>query len=436
MALPLALANTKRLIPNFSDIMSQPLPIVHVDQLQPGVFVSLELGWLDHPFLVNSFLIKDADQLAALRELGLSHFSYDPQRSTNKPLPLLGEAATDIPAHITAANRRLMDEKRGRTGRMAEHRDRTLAFEKEYEEAIGSTKDVLTDMLRQPQRAVAQGIALAQRLTSAFLDDSGATVMMVASHKVDDLSHQHALNVMILTLLIAKGLGVGRDVMNAAGIGALLHDIGKTAISKTVLRKSPRNRSEETLYRLHCEYGVNIVNAHVNPGVRAVVRQHHEYFDGSGFPDGFKGAQINPLARIVTIADRYDTLCNPLRLADALAPSEALSTMFAHEAKLFDASMLAVFIRELGIYPPGSFVHLSNGSIALVIAAAVGNTLKPTVLVFEPDVPRREAVVINLIESPDVRIESALKPANLEPSVIDYLNPRMRIAYHVHKTAP
>ena len=91
MALPLALANTKRLIPNFSDIVSQPLPIVHVDQLQPGVFVSLELGWLDHPFLVNSFLIKDADQLAALRELGLSHFSYDPQRSTNKPLPLLGD---------------------------------------------------------------------------------------------------------------------------------------------------------------------------------------------------------------------------------------------------------------------------------------------------------------------------------------------------------
>ena len=122
MALPLTIANTVRLNPNFSDIVSQPLPIIHVDQLQPGVFVSLELGWLDHPFLVNSFLIKDADQLAALRELWLSHFSYDPQRSTNKQLPLLDEAATDIPAHITASNRRLMDEKRVRTGRLDEHR--------------------------------------------------------------------------------------------------------------------------------------------------------------------------------------------------------------------------------------------------------------------------------------------------------------------------
>jgi putative nucleotidyltransferase with HDIG domain len=258
--------------------------------------------------------------------------------------------------------------------------------------------------------------------------------MMVASNKLDDLSNQHALNVMILTMVICKGLGVSREIMNAAGMGALLHDIGKTSINKTVLRKSPRNRSEETLYRLHCEYGVNIVNEHVNPGVRAVVRQHHEYFDGSGFPDGSKGAQINPLARIVAIADRYDTLCNPLRLTDALPPAEALSTMFAREAKLFDASMLAVFIRELGIYPPGSMVRLSNGSIALVIAASSGNTLKPTVLIYEPGVPRREAVVINLSESAQVRIEGVLKPESLDHGIIDYLNPRMRIAYHAMKT--
>jgi putative nucleotidyltransferase with HDIG domain len=270
-------------------------------------------------------------------------------------------------------------------------------------------------------------------LTSTFLDGQGATVMMVSSNKVDDLSLQHALNVMILTMLIAKGLNLSREIMNAAGVGALLHDIGKTSISKTVLRKSPRNRSEETLYRLHGEYGVGIVGMHVNPGVRAIIRQHHEYVDGSGFPDGSKGAQINPLARLVAIADRYDTLCNPLRLADALPPAEAVSIMYAREAHLFDASMLAVFIRELGIYPPGSFVRLSNGSMALVIAATPGNTLKPSVLIYEPGVPRSEAVVVNLTESPDLKIDAVLKPAGLEHEVIDYLNPRMRLAYHPMK---
>jgi putative nucleotidyltransferase with HDIG domain len=414
--------------------MHQPLPIVHIDQLQPGIFVSLNLGWLDHPFLVSFFLIKEAEQLATLRELGLSHVSYDPQRSKSKPLVLQSAPAVCAPMHITPENQHLMDEKRARTGRMAQHHERLLLFEREYEEAIGATKSVHTEILRQPQRGVAQAAAMSEQLTAAFLDDQGATVMMVASNKVDDLSHQHALNVMILTLLICKGLGINREVMNAAGMGALLHDIGKTFISKTVLRKSPRNRSEETLYRLHCEYGVNIIGEHANSGVRAVVAQHHEYFDGSGFPHGSQGAQINPLARIVTIADRYDSLCNPLRLADALAPAEALSTMFAHEAKLFDAAMLAVFIRELGVYPPGSLVRLSNGSIAMVIAAASGNTLKPKVLIYEPGVPRSEAIILNLTESLQVRIDCVLKPAALEHGVIDYLNPRMRVAYHVQKT--
>jgi hypothetical protein len=104
--------------------------------------------------------------------------------------------------------------------------------------------------------------------------------------------------------------------------------------------------------------------------------------------------------------------------------------MYAREAHLFDASMLAVFIRELGIYPPGSFVRLSNGSIGLVIAATPGNALRPSVLIYEPGVPRSDAVVINLTESSDVKIDAVLKPASLEHEVIDYLNPRMRIAYH------
>lgn len=417
-----------------------PLPQVHIDQLQSGIFVSLDMGWLDHPFPVNSFLIKSADQIDTLRELGLQMVSFDRQRSHVAPLPLSlplkAEPAVATPVNITLKNVRLMDEKRTRTGRTTAHRERVQAFEKRYEESIASTKNVLAEILRDPQCAAVQASTISEQLTSSFLDDPGATVMMVSSQKLDDLSTQHALNVMILTMLICKGLGVSREIMSAAGVGALLHDIGKTSISKTVWRKSQRNRSEETLYRLHGEYGLQIVGEHVNPGVRAVIRQHHECVDGSGFPEGSKGAQINPLARIVAIADRYDTLCNPLRIADAVHPAEAVSTMFAREAKRFDANMLAVLIRELGIYPPGSFVSLSNGSLGLVIAATSGNTLKPTVMVYEPGVPRNEAVVVNLTETTDVKIDGVLKPETLDRSVIDYLNPRMRLSYYVQSSEP
>lgn len=172
----------------------------------------------------------------------------------------------------------------------------------------------------------------------------------------------------------------------------------------------------------------------MNSGVRAIIGQHHEAADGSGFPEGRAGSQINPLARMVSIADRYDTLCNPARLADAVTPAEALSTMYSRESRRFDAAMLAVFIRELGVYPPGSFVQLSNGSIAMVIAATAGNSLKPTVLVYEPGVPRREALVINLTDALEVKIDHVLKPAALTQNVLEYLNPRMRLSYYAQKS--
>lgn len=371
--------------------------------------------------------------MATLRELGLRMVSYDPRRSETQPLALEKEPGTPTVPQISAEDQRLMEEKRLRTSSMAAQRERIQVCAKQYEETMVTAKDVLNNLLRDPQQAVAHASTLSGQLTATFLDDQGVTIMMTASRKMDEVTHQHALNVMILTMIIGKGLGVKRDIMDAAGVGALLHDVGKANINSTILRNPQRNHSEEAVYRLHTEYGVTIVGDHVLPGVRAVIRQHHECSDGSGFPGGHKGPQINPLARMVAIANRYDNLCNPLRLSDALTPAEALSRMFAREAGRFDSAMLAIFIRELGVYPPGSFVRLSNGSIAMVIASTAGSSLKPTVLVYEPGVPRDEALVINLTESPEVKIDHVLRPAALDQNVVTYLNPRMRLSYFVQK---
>ncbi|NMG74610.1 HD-GYP domain-containing protein [Aromatoleum diolicum] len=414
--------------------MSDSLPVVNVDQLQVGMFVSLELSWLDHPFLVNSFRITSEKQLQTLRELGLRKVAYDPARSEAAPLAAEHETATRETPRIEADELQLIEAKRRRAAGMLEQRERIQSCEKAYGESVDSAKNVIADILRDPARATAQAGAMVGALASTFLDDDGATVMLVASRKRDDATHQHALNVMILTMILAKGLGLKREIFEAAGMGALLHDIGTSRISPIILRSKQRSRHEETLYRLHGEYGMQMVGEHVIPSVRGVIRDHHECVDGSGFPAGRKGAQINALARMVAIANRYDNLCNPHSLADALTPAEALSQMFAREAAHFDPFMLAAFIRELGVYPPGSFVRLSTGSIGIVIAVTPGNTLKPTVLVYEPGVPRREALVLSVAETEDVRIECVLKPSTLPQAVVEYLNPRMNLTYFAHKT--
>jgi HD-GYP domain-containing protein (c-di-GMP phosphodiesterase class II) len=414
--------------------MSESLPLVHIDQLQVGVFVSLDLAWIDHPFLVNSFLIKSEKQLRTLREMGLRTVAYDPGRSEARPLVLEHEPTVPEPPHIEPGDQQVMDEKRQRSGVMLAHRERIEQCEKAYTECVGSTKSVIADILRDPAQATAHAGAMVGSMASTFLDGDGATVTLVASRKLDEASHQHALNVMILTMMLGKGMGLKREIFEAAGIGALLHDIGKTRISPSILRNAQRSRHEETVYRMHGEYGMQMLGEHVSAPVRAVIREHHEFVDGSGFPSGLQGHQINPIARMVAITNRYDALCNTHALADALTPAEALSRMFARESARFDSSMLAAFVKELGVYPPGSFVRLSTGSIAIVIGVTPGNTLKPTVLVYEPGVPRREALILSLADAADVAIECVLRPVSLSQSIVEYLNPRMKLAYFAHKT--
>lgn len=115
-----------------------------------------------------------------------------------------------------------MAEKQTRTDRMAAHRERIASCEKLYEASIASTHEVLTEILRNPKHAAAQARVISQQLTATFMDDQGATIMVVSSRKVDEISHQHALKVMILTMIIGKGLGLPRELMDVAGVGATL----------------------------------------------------------------------------------------------------------------------------------------------------------------------------------------------------------------------
>lgn len=413
--------------------MPDLLPKVGVEQLQVGMFVSLDIPWLDHPFLVNSFRISSAKQLAALREMGLRKIAYDPARSAAEPLPSGGETPSAPSFAPEPGERMQIEAKRSGAVRMHEQRERIRSCEQAYANCVDSTRDLLAELLQYPADATAQAGAMVGELTSTFLEDAGATVMLIASRKRDDATHQHSLNVMILTMILAKGLGLKREVFEAAGMGALLHDIGARRINPIVLRTKERSRAEESLYRMHGQYGLQIVGKHVASPVRAIIREHHECMDGSGFPAGRKGADINPLARMVAIANRYDNLCNPHSLAEALTPAEALSHMYAREAAHFDPYILSVFIKELGIYPPGSFVRLSTGSIAIVVAVTPGHTLKPTVLVYEPGVPRRDALVLSLADAGEVGIDAVLKPRALPREVVEYLNPRMNLAYFAQR---
>ena len=138
---------------------------------------------------------------------------------------------------------------------------------------------------------------------------------------------------------------------------------------------------------------------------------------------------------MVVIANYYDELCNPLLLADALTPHEALSLMFAKLRGKFDPKLLSAFIRCLGVYPPGTIVQLSNGFIGMVSTVNTTRPMKPIVVVYDAEVPKEEAILLDMDSQADLNISKAIRPAQVPREVYNYLSPRKRVSYYFDAAA-
>ena len=348
------------------------MPSIAVDRLQPGVFISLEsIGWLEHPFLLNRFRISDEKQIRALRRLGLTSVTWDPQRSTALPL-----AEAHPPAEeedfTSGALDALLDDKRDRIGRVLEKRENIARCARLFEQETGTIRQIFGEIGSRPNEANARSQAIVSRLVGGLVKAESVAVHLVNLKKPESGQPNHAMNVMVLSLLIGKSLGLSEEEMKHLSLGAMLHDVGLGEIPARIQRNPQRTPAEEKFYRAHTGYGLKVVAPmrDLPVAVKNVIACHHECWDGTGYPNGLAGAKIPKLARIVAIANRYDNLCNPLPGQNALTPAEAVAHLYKNENGAFEPEILGAFVKALGVYPPGTFVVLDDGSFGLVIETA------------------------------------------------------------------
>ena len=203
------------------------------------------------------------------------------------------------------------------------------------------------------------------------------------------------------------------------------------------MKMEPLTQSERNFYELHCQYGFEIGRDLKLPqATLGVIREHHEFYDGLGYPQKIKGESISLLARIVAVANYYDELCNPTNIANALTPHEALATMFAKLRAKFDPKLLQVFVRCLGVYPPGTIVQLSNGVIGMVATINTAKPMKPMIVIYDAAVPKEEAILVDMETEVDVNIAKAIRPAQLPREIYNYLSPRKQVSYYFDACSP
>jgi putative nucleotidyltransferase with HDIG domain len=405
---------------------------VAIEDLQPGMFIHLDMSWMKHPFPLSSFKLESAEQIAQLKQLGVRRLRWSPEKS-DLPLPAAATAgpgpaqqphADAAPAVVTALPAALS------ASPLQAQRAVVRRCDAQFNEAAGGLRELLQNLRTEPLAAAAQARALADALLNKMLAEGENCILVLASG-AGEKPAAHPVNVAVISLLMAKQFGLSESELRDIGVGALLHDVGKLELPHRVHHGDERMAPGElAAYRDHVRLGVQLgQRMGLSTGALDIVAQHHEHADGSGFPQRLSGERLSIGGRIVAMVNRFDNLCNPAQIQRTLTPHEALSRLFTAHRGCFDHTMLNAFIRMMGVYPAGSIVQLTDDRYAIVMQVNAQRPLKPRVLVHDPAVPREQALYLNLAEAPDLGIRRSLPPLQLPREALDYLRPVRRLAY-------
>ena len=164
----------------------------------------------------------------------------------------------------------------------------------------------------------------------------------------DPHAESHASHVAELTFALGKAVDLKTDELQLLKYAASIHDIGKMAINEFVINKPGKfTEAEYIMVQQHAPIGASLVGAlDVDPSIHLIILNHHENFDGTGYPNGEKGEEIPLGARIIRIADTYDALTSNRGYRSAYSRKKSLEIM-EHEAQFFDPTLLDLFFRKV-----------------------------------------------------------------------------------------
>jgi HD-GYP domain-containing protein (c-di-GMP phosphodiesterase class II) len=185
----------------------------------------------------------------------------------------------------------------------------------------------------------------------------------------------HPVKVAGLSILMGRRAGYNKSDLNTLGIAALLQNIGYIGVPQGILTGLDLEAQEASPeFRKHVEIGYQILKRQreLDPKVPEIVAQHHERWNGSGYPRNLKGHQISPFARIIAIASSYHSLVSNHRNQKAYTPPEAAEYISAYSGELFDPDMVQIFMRNVPFYPKGVSVRLNTGEVGVVTDSNIG----------------------------------------------------------------
>ncbi|HEY8554895.1 MAG TPA: HD-GYP domain-containing protein [Burkholderiales bacterium] len=412
---------------------------IDVEYLQLGMYVAeLDRPWLGTPFLFQGFEIRTPEEIEELRRY--CRYVYIEVPETDKEPAPRRSALRQPPVHPTEDERRLerdflkiINQPRPRpvyADQVTLEQEIPVAREN-YVAARQLLEQTMDDVRtgRTPDAAGAKRVVT--QLADSVIRNPDALTCFTQLKNKDQYTAQHSLRVCILALTFGRHLGFDRPALEALGIGALLHDIGKLKVPTELLNKpGPLTEQEYAVIRTHVPRGVEILERLplIPRQAIEVARCHHERYSGGGYAAGLRGDDIGLFGMIGGIVDCYDAVTSDRAYRAGLSAHAALKQLYDLRGRDFHPGLVEQFIQCMGIYPIGSVVELNTGEVGVVIAMNRVRRLKPRVtLVLNPRcVPYAPPITVDLMhrQGPDGRpcdIERVLEPGAYGIDPVAYL---------------
>lgn len=350
---------------------------IEVKDLKKGMYISdLKCGWLNHPFTLNRFKIERDADIQKIIDAGVKSLEID----TSKGLDVFVEKRDKSNKQLREAVDQRTENEPKAVSALAELSKAKIAFS----EAGKFISDMMVNVKMGQHIELEQVNPVINKLSQSILRNQNALLGLSRIRNMDVYTFEHSVSFSVLMMAFAKTMGLSEKTIHEVGIGGLLHDIGKTLTPDEILNKPGKLTPEEfVIMKEHVVHSRKILEK--TKGISQIsmdiAAQHHEKYDGNGYPLGLKGEQISRYGQMSAIVDVYDALTADRCYHVGKEPSEVLKLLVKWSGTHFNPSLVRQFIQSVGIYPAGSLVMLSNHYLAKVIDINE-NMLKPVVEVF------------------------------------------------------
>ncbi|VUD59814.1 3'3'-cGAMP-specific phosphodiesterase 1 [Thalassocella blandensis] len=345
-----------------SDIKRIPL-----NKLEIGMYVTEQSEGVADGRVQEKGFIRREETLRKLQAKKIAEVYIDVKKGKDSPFAL-----PVLTSQTTFKARVVLDEERSRA-------------EKVYGEARGLMSDIIANVKMGKAIDVAPVEELAEDINDSILNNPNALLCLSQIREKDQYLLEHSINVGLLISVFSTHLGYDKATVKELTMGGLLHDIGKIRVPYQVLNKPGKLTDDEWVeMKMHVAYGQAVLQESkgISDIAKSICGLHHERLDGTGYPMGLSGDEINVYGRMAAVVDVYDAVTASRCYHKGMSPFEAMKLLVKMSEDHLDKGLVYSFIRCMSVYPVGTVVELNNGLVGVVIEPNLQLPSEPKIRTF------------------------------------------------------